>query len=1031
MADRMNKALRVLFVEDTEDDVVLILRLLRKNGYAPEHRRVETGSAMREALLERPWDVVIVDNRLPDFSGIEAIALLKDTGLDIPLIIVSGAIQEETAVECMRLGARDYIRKENLSRLAPAIAREVTEVQIRNARRQAEEQLRKSDESLRLITETTRDFIAITDLNWTVTYGNKAIRDWLGGIDPVGMNLIDFTPPELREQQLAMMRHRREGYDAVSCFEWEAVDATGRRLTLDVQSQLLTEKGIPSSVLFIARNITDRKKATEALKESENKYRLVVENAREGIVISQDERLVFANRTALVLANYSERGISSIPFSEFIHPDDRELVRGNHLKRLRGEDVPPIYTFRVINAQGQTRWVEIKTTLITWKGKPATLNFLTDITDRMASESAIRHLVERFDLAVHAANLGVWDRDIQSNRMVWNDRMYELYGVQKEDCPVTQTDWIHALHPDDVAPTLAKMQKALKGELDYHTEFRIIHPDGTLKHIRTYGKVTRDAEGQPLRMAGINYDITEPKQAENKLRESEFRYRSLFTEIREGFALHEIICDDNGQPVDYRFLDINPAFEELTGLSAADAIGKSIRQILPETESYWIEVYGKVALTGQPVSFENYAKEFDRYYRVNAFCPQKGQFATLFTDVTDRKKMEAQLIQAQKMEAIGTLAGGIAHDFNNILGAIIGYAGMAQDELPEGSSAGDCIDQIFQASERAKNLVGQILAFSRRSETTRKPLRIVPVIQEIVKLLRAALPSTIFIKQDIQINHATILADPTQVHQVLMNLCTNAAYAMRDLGGILTIGLKQMTVGESDGPLSRHLPAGAYVELRVADNGQGIDEKIQNLIFDPFFTTKKTGEGTGMGLAVVHGIVKSYGGHIRLDSKAGQGTTFFIYLPLMQEQDSGDNAKNALTATGGKERILLVDDQGFMLDMMSRSLSRLGYQVTAEGSSRAALELFQAAPAAFDLVITDQTMPYLTGADMAKAMLIARPDMPIILCTGFSATVSPEQAKVMGIREYVLKPVILSEFARLIRNVLERSGSSSRRPGKR
>ncbi|PKN10160.1 MAG: hypothetical protein CVU70_03420, partial [Deltaproteobacteria bacterium HGW-Deltaproteobacteria-5] len=453
-------------------------------------------------------------------------------------------------------------------------------------------------------------------------------------------------------------------------------------------------------------------------------------------------------------------------------------------------------------------------------------------------------------------------------------------------------------------------------------------------------------------------------------------------------------------------------------LQADDVIGKCVREIFPQTGVYRLEKYGKVALTGEPASFEGYAKELNRHYQVNAFCPQKGQFAVLFTDITERKSMEAQLIQAQKMEAIGTLAGGIAHDFNNILGAIIGYADMAQEELPQDSPTLECIDEILRASERAKKLVEQILAFSRRHDAERKPLLIVPLIKEIVKLLRPMLPSTIRIKQNIHIHDPLILADATQVHQVLMNLCTNAAHAMQEKGGTLTIGLRQVTVHEDDHLLSGHLAAGSYLELQVADDGHGIHEKIQNLIFDPFFTTKRTGEGTGMGLSVVHGIVKSYGGHIRLASKAGEGTTFFIYLPLLHGQATQDSAQKAASAAGGTERILLIDDQDFMLEMMSRSLSRLGYQVTARESSRDALQLFKSDPLAFDLVITDQTMPFLTGADMAREMLQTRPEIPVILCTGYSSAISPEQAAFIGIREYVMKPVVMGEFTRLIRKVL-------------
>ncbi len=280
------------------------------------------------------------------------------------------------------------------------------------------------------------------------------------------------------------------------------------------------------------------------------------------------------------------------------------------------------------------------------------------------------------------------------------------------------------------------------------------------------------------------------------------------------------------------------------------------------------------------------------------------------------------------------------------------------------------------------------------------------------------LPSTIHIKQEIAVKDAFILADKTQMHQVMMNLCTNAAHAMQEKGGTLTVGLTQISVTEDNCSLYDWLEPGTYLEIRVADTGQGIDEKIRNQIFDPFFTTKKTGEGTGMGLSVVHGIIKSYGGHISLESMPGIGTTFFIHLPLLSDQNilPADIVKAA--PVGGTERILLIDDQEFLLQMMSRSLSRLGYRVTAQDSSVEALNRFQADPFSFDLVITDQTMPCITGADLAKYILQIRPDIPVILCTGFSSTVSHEKARSLGIREYVMKPVVVNDLAHLIRKAL-------------
>ncbi|HOC59610.1 MAG TPA: PAS domain S-box protein [Smithellaceae bacterium] len=1014
----MQTPLRVLIVEDNPDDVLLLVRILKKEGFDPEYLEVETAQAIQYALQEKQWDVVLCDFHLPKFSAHGVILMLQEMDLELPLIIVSGTVDENAAIECMRLGARDYIRKENLSRLAPAIHRELAEARIRTSLKQVEIEWRKSWENYRLITESISDLILTCDFQWKINYVNKAVRDLLGNQDPVGQSLLNYIPRDGHAYQRLMMQKRKKGYSGIELTEWEGTDASGRQVVLDVKSQLISENGKPSGVLFIGRNITERKKEAEALKESEDKYRLVVENASEGIIVSREGKLLFVNRSALALAELENIDPSALSVDQFIHPEDREFVMNNHFQRMQGEKVPNVYSFRVIDGKGHTRWVEMKSAIIPWKSKPAILSFLTDITKRIATEEIMKNLLERFNLATHAAQMGVWETDMETGRLAWNDRMYDLYGLTKKDFANTHEAWLGLIHPEDVGAVQTKQKQVTNENKDYSTEFRIIHPDGNVKHIRSYGKVTTDSNGHPLRMTGINYDITEQKQAENRLRESERKYRSLFTEISEGFALHEIICDQNGHPVDYRFLDINPAFEKIIGLEAAHVIGKTAKEVLLQTTIYRIEQYGKVALSGEPISFEGQLKKRDRHYQINAFCPEKGKFAVLFTDITERKKMEMRLMQAQKMEAIGTLAGGIAHDFNNILGAIIGYAGMAQEELPEGSSAGECIDEIFRASDRAKNLVGQILAFSRRDESVRKPLMIVPVIKEIVKLLRAMLPSTIFIRQNFHVQNATILADATQMHQVLLNLCTNAAHAMKEKGGTLTIGLKQAVIDERHPLRSDHFETGSYLEIQVADDGQGIPEAIQTQIFNPFFTTKKTGEGTGMGLAVVHGIVQSYGGRFRLESREGEGTTFFIYLPLLAEQSVQDQAGNVLPAIGGTERILLVDDQDYMVNMLSRSLSRLGYKITAQNMSPEALRLFTENPFGFDLVITDQTMPYLTGADMAKCMLEIRPDLPIILCTGFSASLSAEQARDIGIREYVMKPVIMNEFTRLIRDVL-------------
>ncbi|MBU0942815.1 MAG: transporter substrate-binding domain-containing protein [Proteobacteria bacterium] len=394
-------------------------------------------------------------------------------------------------------------------------------------------------------------------------------------------------------------------------------------------------------------------------------------------------------------------------------------------------------------------------------------------------------------------------------------------------------------------------------------------------------------------------------------------------------------------------------------------------------------------------------------------------------DITERKKaeadkarMEVQLWQAQKMEAIGTLAGGIAHDFNNILTAIIGYSEIAARDLPPDSRTARNVGEVLKAGFRARDLVKQILAFSRQANIT--PIHIHPatIIKEGIKLLRSSIPSTIIIHEDIDPTTGTILADPTQVHQILMNLCTNAFHAMENIGGRLDISLREIKLDTEDLSGITGVAAGTFAQLTVHDSGTGIDPAIKNNIFDPYFTTKETGKGTGMGLAIIHGIVKNYGGFISCESERGTGTTFKVLLPVVNE-DIPATEETLNDIPNGTEEILFVDDEAQITEMAQEILENLGYTVTARKSSFAALESFQNQPDKFDLVITDQTMPDMTGTALSRRLLQIRPDLPIILCTGYSSTVSETEAKCYGIKEFVYKPISINHLGRLIRKVLD------------
>jgi PAS domain S-box-containing protein len=392
-------------------------------------------------------------------------------------------------------------------------------------------------------------------------------------------------------------------------------------------------------------------------------------------------------------------------------------------------------------------------------------------------------------------------------------------------------------------------------------------------------------------------------------------------------------------------------------------------------------------------------------------------------DITDRRKaeeetkhLENQLRQAQKLEAIGTLAGGIAHDFNNILGAIIGYAELADEDLPPTSRSRKHLQEVLKAGHRAKELVHQILAFSRQTIPERRPVAVGLIVKEALKLLRATLPSTIQIRTEIKTRSDRAVADPVQIHQVLMNLCTNAAHAMREKGGTLSVCLDECEVPETRSPAG--LQPGAYLRLVVADTGHGMDKAIQERIFDPFFTTKPLGEGTGLGLSVVHGIVTSHGGQITVSSELGTGTTFQILLP--QAANIVELVrKSAAPVARGTERILLVDDEEPLTNLLHERLERHGYKVIPQTDSLSAFELFAAAPSAYDVVISDQTMPRLTGVDLARKIRHLRKDIPIFICTGYSENVKEEEVQAIGLCEVVLKPLDLQALNAAIRRVLD------------
>jgi PAS domain S-box-containing protein len=639
-----------------------------------------------------------------------------------------------------------------------------------------------------------------------------------------------------------------------------------------------------------------------------------------------------------------------------------------------------------------------------------------NISKRKRTEETLRESEERYALALRAANVGTWDWDFAKGSIKWSERTESIFGYAKGQFGETYDDVLNCVHPEDRQHVIDSINDALFKGKEYNIEHRIIWRDKSVQWVAEEGKVFRDKKGTPLRMVGVVHDITARK-------ESFEAFRTILDSIDSLVYVADMET--------YELLFVNKYGRDIWG----DITGKTCWETLQADQQGPCGFCTNNRLIDRDANLLGpYIWEFkntvdNEWYecRDQAIRWFDGRIVRMeiASNITQRKVAEEQkrlleekLRQAMKMEAIGTLAGGIAHDFNNILSAILGYAELARGSSTQFPAIRHNLDGVIKAADRAKKLVTQILAFSRQADTQRIVLRPAAIIKEAIKMLRPSLPSTIEINLNIDAQTGSILADPTQIHQILMNLSTNAFHAMEYTGGRLDISLKQTTLNPSDLTKESGVEAGDFVQLSVRDSGPGIDPEFMGKIFDPYFTTKESGKGTGMGLSVVHGIVKSHGGIISVESEPGKGTTMNVFLPMIKMDEEIEKVDTESLPLGS-EHILFVDDEQTLADLGKIMLEGLGYKVTACTKGRRALEIYQDRPNDFDLVITDQTMPVITGLDLASRMIQIRPDLPIILCTGYSSIVSKETAEAIGIKAFVNKPLSRKDIAQLIRKVLD------------
>jgi two-component system cell cycle sensor histidine kinase/response regulator CckA len=775
-------------------------------------------------------------------------------------------------------------------------------------------------------------------------------------------------------------------------------------------------------MLSILHDITERKQAEE-------KYQSILADIEE-FYYETDVRgnLTFFNDAACNIIGYTREELQGKSNRDYTTPQTAERLYRVFNRVYRTGEKQKISDYEVIRKDGSRRVLEISATLKRdERGNPAGFRGLgRDVTDRVKAEEALRLSEERHRAIFENSLVGIFQSTPEGRYIRVNPAFARIYGYESpEDAISSVTDIGTQIFVDaeDRKRCLAILKET--GILE-RFETRTRRKDGSIIWTAINSRIVRDAEGRTLFIEGVVEDITEQIEAQEKLKQNEALLKSVLEAAPIGIGVvHNRV-----------FSWVNEGLLSMTGHSLDELSGKSARVLYTDDDEYervGREKYEQIATAGKGVVETRWkAKDgslIDILLSSSPIDSGNLEAGVVFTamDISGlkradavRKELEVQLRQVQKMEAIGTLAGGIAHDFNNILFTIVGFTDLSLHDLSDGETRWN-LTQVLNACDRAKNLVNQILAFSRQEAPERRPVDIVPVAKEALKFLRSTIPSTIELKQRITGGSLTVLSDPTTIHQVLINLGTNAAHAMRTAGGVMEVCLESVEIPrDRGGSVPADLKPGAYIRLTVRDTGMGIDPAIMSRIFDPFFTTKPQGEGTGLGLSVVYGIVKSHGGSIAIESEVGRGSTFHVYLPRTPEQEREDNREKA-SASGGSEHILFVDDEVVLVDMGERMLSALGYRVTAVANGPEALKAFRENPDGFDLVITDMTMPGMTGAELSREILKIKPGFPIILCTGFSEIISEGEAKAMGIRRFLMKPVFLDTLAREIRTVLDAS----------
>lgn len=1016
----MKSPIHILQLEDNPNDTLLIQRLLEREGYVCDMMRVEGRNDFIAALRDNEFDLILSDMKLPGFDGLTALQLSCQLAPDIPFIIVSGTMGEDAAIESLVNGATDYVLKTRMARLVPAVRRALQESGERKQRMEVERELKKFSALL----EQTADSIVVTDRDGVIEYVNPGFEKNTG-----------YSRSEVTGKTPRILRsgvHPKEFYEVM----WKTIlsgkvfraEFRNRRKSGELYDQeetitpVLNAQGIVTHFVSTGRDISERRRAEEDLRDSEQRFRMLFEFSPDACYLMDHQGIfIDGNRAAENLFGYTKEDLVGKNFFKLgllgLADLSRaaELVVVNTSGKITGPD-----EFQLKTRDGKKLTVEMRTLPMKVGGRTLVVGIARDVTEQKQAENVVRASELRFrSVWEHSAD-GMRLTDYEGRIIEVNDSFCALVQMPREKLVGQLFSVIYKRGGQDDDITMYH-DRFKTGKIVPHLLAPITLWNGEVKELELSNSFI-DSGTQGKMILSVFRDITERKRVE---RQSALLAHTL----RSAKDCISVTDREN------RILFVNESFASTYGYEESELLGKDISIVWasPESPGRFGEVLPATLQGGWHGELTNRRKdgtEFQVEVWTSVVRDEQGEPIALVgiaRDITDRRRFEEQMRQVQKMDSIGTLAGGIAHDFNNILAIILGHAAMLDRANGDPGQIKRRADAISAAVQRGADLVRQILVFARKSGVKLEPVNINDTITELSGMLRDTFPRTIEIVLDLDRSLPVMMMDHTQLHQALLNLCVNGRDAMMDNGSTeLVAGVLAIKTSVVNGTELQHRFAeatdGRYACIAVSDTGAGMDSKVRRKIFEPFFTTKETGKGTGLGLAVVYGIVQSHRGHVEVRSEPGRGSSFLVYLPFPADHPivKESQPSSGGVVRGGSETILLVEDEIELLTVMKVAMEGKGYMVLTAQDGIEAVDAYKQNADQIALVLSDVGLPKLDGAALFSRLKGFDPGINFMLASGYLSPSLKSDLLQSGVKAFIQKPYDPQEVLRTIRDIIDR-----------